>query len=127
MYLKDIIFDKNVTREEKILAFEYFLTRKENQIEGFTFTEKEIDEKYGNTTIKKLLSKRVFHAIFTIENCDLCLKENDIVILNREHLNNYLNSEYILCHKCQYVNKQMQSVLGMGVNTSNLGLPQEFF
>ena len=92
MNQKKVIVDPSLNFETKSMIEMYFAVKTVIGIEGFIFTEEEFLKKYRNTYAFNDLRLVKFHAIYSIDNCEICNNSFEVSIYNRMQLSYHLNS-----------------------------------
>ena len=113
MKQKKIVINGNYTLEGEKLIGEYFETKNKNGIEGFVSSIEEFNARHKNTYALIELSNPDYHAIYSVDKCDICFKSYDAIIVNRNHLYQHLNATYRLCNTCKNLHENMISNLSI--------------
>lgn len=101
MNQKEIYIDPALGFETEKMIRMYFAVKTVNGIEGFIFTEEEFLKKHKNTYAFNDLRLVKFHAIYSVDNCEICNNSFEVSIYNRMQLSYHLNSSLRLCNACK--------------------------
>lgn len=113
MKQKEIIIDPKLGIETQKMVEMYFAVKTVNGIEGFILSEKEFLNNYQGIYALNELRSANYHAVYTVDSCDICMKPFDTIINDRNHLYRYLQATYKLCVGCQVFHSGPARILGM--------------
>ena len=113
MKQKELVIESILGSEAENMIRKYFAVNTVNEVEGFILSEEEFLNQYKNTYAYNDLKTAKYHAIYTVNRCDICLKPFDAIINNRTHFYSYLQATYKLCNSCKIFHSSTVRMLGM--------------
>lgn len=113
MKQKEIVISKVLSSQEEELINDYFSIKRINEIEGFTLSFDDLYNRYQGTYAYQQMNSTNFHAIYTIDKCDVCFNPYHVIINDRPHLYKYLQATYKLCLSCNHFQNGLEEVFSM--------------
>lgn len=118
MKQKQIVINSKLSIDAEQLIEEYFAVKRVGEIEGFVVAEEDFNKRHKKTYPFRELKKADFHAVYQIDQCDICFKSFEIAINDRKHLTNYLQATYKLCQGCKIFHASMMHFLEVKLDGS---------
>lgn len=113
MKQKNIVINGKLSLDAERIIDEYFAVKRVNKIEGFIVANEDFINRHQGTYAYRELRSANYHAVYTVDKCDICLKPYDIIINDRIHLYEYLQATYKLCKSCKRFHSGLGDVLSI--------------
>ncbi|WP_159295469.1 hypothetical protein [Tenacibaculum maritimum] len=104
------ISNSTATKKDNEMLSDYWKVKSKNDIEGFVFSDNEFLKRYSsNKSFSNLKSIETF-AVYRVSKCDVCLEPFNVIINDRNHLREFLQSKIKCCRVCKIYQSSIKTI-----------------